>query len=480
VELRQKFGLLTLIYVLSLAANLVMSAWCIVVYFDSAFRDFQSGAFQEQQIERVRQLLRRQREVLEERGNPSERAAQYRELQDQFSAILIPVQEELLGQGILALRAEIEQAAQRKDTVARRWLALRLGGRAGEVLPEEDQEAFSSLDMRLLQASNIFGGWRQDNVAAAAQTQGRVVTILIANTVGGAILCAVGIWCGRRWVMYPIRDLREATRQIGLGNFAYRIIPRSRDELGQLAEEVNEMSATVVAIQTQLVEQERLAAAGEMVTRLAHNIRNPLAGIRGLAEATTALHPDDLELVGCQQRITDTVDRFEKWLRDLQQSVTPLKLNLQPVRLAELVGGVMTALRPMFDRRGIRYVVEIDPAVSEVQLDSLHFEQALVALVTNAAQASEAGQEVRISASPLAEARGRWRLSVMDHGAGISAELKRKIFLPYFTTKPEGNGLGLAMANKVVRLHGGQLTVDSGPGRGSRFDAELPGLVAET
>jgi signal transduction histidine kinase len=124
-------------------------------------------------------------------------------------------------------------------------------------------------------------------------------------------------------------------------------------------------------------------------------------------------------------------------------------------------------------------VVEIDPGVSEVQLDSLHFEQALVALVTNAAQASEAGQEVRISASPLAEARGRWRLSVLDHGAGISAELKRKIFLPYFTTKPEGNGLGLAMANKVVRLHGGQLTVDSAPGRGSRFDAELPGLVAE-
>jgi signal transduction histidine kinase len=132
--------------------------------------------------------------------------------------------------------------------------------------------------------------------------------------------------------------------------------------LGQLAEEVNEMSATVVAIQTQLVEQERLAAAGEMVTRLAHNIRNPLAGIRGLAEATTALHPEDIELVGCQQRITDTVDRFEKWLRDLQQSVTPLKLNLQPVRLEELVGGVMTALRPMFDRRGFVMWWRLTPA----------------------------------------------------------------------------------------------------------------------
>ncbi len=479
MELRRKFILLVLLYVLSLAANLATSAWCIVIYFDSAFRDFQVGAFQEQQIERVRQLVRRQREVLEERGNPAERATEYRELQEQLVVALAPVRAELMEQGMPDLYNAIDQAARQKDTVARRGLTLRLGGRGGEILPEEQQEAFVNLEVQLLQASNMFGERRQNDVTAAARTQERVVAILIANTAGGAILCLVGVWGVRRWVLRPIRELRTATREIGRGNFAYRIKPHSKDELGQLAVEVNEMSATVVDMQTQLVEQERLAAAGEMVTRLAHNIRNPLAGIRGLAEATMGSHGEDAELLGCQQRIIDTVDRFEKWLRDLQQSVSPLKLNLQPVRLDDLVGAVMTALRPMFDRRGVRYAVDIDPAVNEVQLDSLHFEQALVALVTNAVQASEAGQEVRVSARAAAEGRGRWRLAVADQGVGIAPELRHKVFLPYFTTKPEGNGLGLAMANKVVRLHGGQLTVESEPGRGSRFEADLPGLVAE-
>jgi signal transduction histidine kinase len=73
----------------------------------------------------------------------------------------------------------------------------------------------------------------------------------------------------------------------------------------------------------------------------------------------------------------------------------------------------------------------------------------------------------------------RWRLTVEDEGVGIPPELRSKIFLPYFTTKPEGNGIGLSMASKVIRLHGGELTVESEVGRGSRFHAIMPGLVAE-
>ena len=114
------------------------------------------------------------------------------------------------------------------------------------------------------------------------------------------------------------------------------------------------MSTTIIEMQTKMVEQERLAAAGEMVTRLAHNIRNPLAGIRGLAEATIHSHPDDEQTTECQKRIINTVDRFEKWLRDLQQSVSPLELNLQPVAIGEVLDSVVTALRPMLGppRRG--------------------------------------------------------------------------------------------------------------------------------
>jgi signal transduction histidine kinase len=353
------------------------------------------------------------------------------------------------------------------------------GTRTPGAFPEELDQAFDDLGVLLLRASNVLGQERQANVTGAAATQQRVLMILMVNTACGAILCAAGVFFVRRWVMHPIADLREATRQISQGDFAYRIRPRSHDELGQLAEEVNQMSATVVEMQTQLVEQERLAAAGEMVTRLAHNIRNPLAGIRGLAEATLGLHTGDTDTVGCQQRIIDTVDRFEKWLRDLQQSVSPLELSPQRISVRDLLNDVVTALRPMLDRHGVRVEVEVDANVQEAHLDSLHFEQALVALVTNAVQASTSGQVVRIRAESDSQGRGRWQLTVEDEGVGIPPELRRKIFLPYFTTKPEGSGIGLTMANKVVRLHGGQLTVESEVGSGSRFSAVMPGLASE-
>jgi len=198
-----------------------------------------------------------------------------------------------------------------------------------------------------------------------------------------------------------------------------------------------------------------------------------------LAEATLSRHNGEADTVRCQQRIIDTIDKFERWLHDLQQSVSPMTLNLQRVRIGELIEQVVTVLRPMLDRRQVDVRTQVDPMMSEVEVDSLHFEQALVALVTNAVQASGAGQIVHARAAPVPEKPGQWRLTVEDAGVGIPPGIHDKIFMPHFTTKQDGNGVGLAIASKVVKSHGGQLTVDSEPGRGSRFIATMPGLVRE-
>jgi signal transduction histidine kinase len=281
-------------------------------------------------------------------------------------------------------------------------------------------------------------------------------------------------------VLHPVDDLREATKQIAQGRFDYRIQPRSRDELGQLASEVNQMAATIVDMQTKMIEQERLAAAGEMVTRLAHNIRNPLAGIRGLSETTLQLNQDDAETVGCQERIIATVDRFEKWLRDLQQSVSPLTIQPKPVAIEALLADTLAALQPMLDRHNVSVEKQVDPNLKHVSVDGGHFEQAVVSLVTNAIQASNRGQTVRLRVEGVPGDSGHWRFSVEDEGAGVPAELREKIFEPYFTTKPDGNGIGLSTARKVVRLHGGQLSVESEEGRGSRFEMYMPGADKDT
>jgi signal transduction histidine kinase len=134
----------------------------------------------------------------------------------------------------------------------------------------------------------------------------------------------------------------------------------------------------------------------------------------------------------------------------------------------------------MFDRRQVDVTVEIAPEIREVQVDPLHFEQALVSLITNAVQASQAGQRVRVIVESVPDSPTQWKISVVDEGAGIPPDIRHKIFLPYFTTKPDGNGIGLAMVSKVVKIHGGSLDVDSEVGRGSRFTAVLPGRVAES
>ncbi len=487
MQLRRKFGWLALIYVLSLSVNLLMSAWCIIVYFQSAFLDFETDLGHEQQVEQARSAIRGQGALLEQARDPRELAGEYAEFEQNLSISLAQLQYESRVEPLTPLWPGITALLAEKQAVARRRL------QSASPITAEDRRSFVELDDLLKKASGELGLQRQHNVDRAANIQQRVVSILIVNTACGAFLCTLGLIFVRRWVIQPVADLRAATQQLSQGDFSYRIQPRSSDELGQLAGEVNQMASTIVDMQKKMVEQERLAAAGEMVTRLAHNIRNPLAGIRGLAEATMsrlkhvgpassrsdrqdAGSTNDPETANCQQRIIDTIDRFEKWLRDLQQSVSPLSLNLKRVRVQELIDGVITALRPMLDRRRIQVRTEVDPHMSEVLIDNLHFEQALVALLTNAVQASQPGQTVRIKVRPLAESPGRWQIDVEDDGTGIPRELVDRIFEPYFTTKPDGNGVGLAMASKVMKIHGGQLTVESQAGKGSRFAATLPGL----
>jgi signal transduction histidine kinase len=370
----------------------------------------------------------------------------------------------------------IREAMQAKEQAARSRLDA-LQTRVAGPMPPVDSRAFVRLDETLGEVSRSLNVQRQMNVARAASTQSQVVLILLSSAVLGVGLCWLGLLSMRKWVVQPVAKLREATWRIAQGDFDYRLPINSGDELGRLAGEVNHMCSTIRDMQRRLIEQERLAAAGEMFARLAHNIRNPLAGIRALAEATVQQRPEPDEAVECQLRIIKTVDRFEKWLRDMQQSVSPMTLNLQPVAITEPVESVATALGPLFHRRGVSLSVQIEPGMPPVLIDSAHFEQGLAALVTNAIQASTPGQEVRIAASAVPEGEDKWKIVVEDTGAGISPEIRDKIFLPCFTTKPDGNGLGLAFANKVVKIHGGELTFESVRGQGTRFTATFPGLV---
>ncbi|NOX58009.1 MAG: HAMP domain-containing histidine kinase [Planctomycetes bacterium] len=463
MKLRHKFGVLALIYVLSLSANLIMSGWCIVVYFQSAFIDVQSSFVRQTEIERLRV--------------PIQVARTRYEFQKPGQTATLPASTLAPLRAAVATRLIDESIATSdpNETVLWRNLSDALAASS----PRLPAELLRNCDSLLGQISALITTNRRDAIDHAARTQQRVVKILIYNAIVGAALCVAGLVLVRRWVLVPVAGLRVATQQIAEGHFDYRIEPRSADELGKLAGEVNQMSATIVDMQAKLIEQERQAAAGEMFRRIAHNTRNPLAGIRGLAEATRRQDVSAEDIDEYQHRIIKAIDRLEQWLRDLQHAVEPMNIDPQRTDLAELVENVCNVLVPMADRVGVHIVAMIDPVARYAVVDGFHFEQALVALITNAVQASQKNQTVRIRVTPDRDHADQWCVVVEDEGSGIPDDLKGKIFLPDFTTRAEGSGLGLPMVAKVIHTHGGSIHCESTLGSGSRFEAIMPGRATE-
>lgn len=287
---------------------------------------------------------------------------------------------------------------------------------------------------------------------------GKLVTLLISSAGASLLFGMLALVLLHRWVLRPVRELRAAAAAIASGRFEHQIPVNGSDEIAQLSMEVNHMASTIRTMLDERVEQERLAALGEMVRRLAHSLRNPLSGIRSLAEVTRDELPADSELREHQNRILKAVDRFEQWLSDLLNSTKPLQLQVATTNTREFVAHVVDSHRAMAEAKHVRLEVRVSEGMpGTVQCDSAQLEHAVVSVLTNAIQASPMDGRVVFAVDRVGEA---WEMSISDEGPGIPEEVREKAFVPYFTTKPSGTGIGLAIANQVVRSHGGSIRIE--------------------
>lgn len=273
-----------------------------------------------------------------------------------------------------------------------------------------------------------------------------------------------------RWVIRSIRELRHATDELAAGNFAYRIPVQGSDELARLSDEVNQMASTIVRIQNQLVERERLAAIGEMMRRVVHNLRNPLAGIRSLAELTHSSLPNDAEEREYQSRILTTVDRFEQWLREVVRSTQHPDISPESQEIAPALARVLEAHEAVASTRRIRLELACD-AGARATFDSVHLGHAVSALVGNSIEATPEGGRVLVSAEAIA-GQGL-RVRVDDSGPGVDPALADRVFVPYFTTKRDGTGIGLAVVRNVAVAHGGSVRLEPSKLGGAAFIIEI-------
>jgi two-component system sensor histidine kinase HydH len=221
---------------------------------------------------------------------------------------------------------------------------------------------------------------------------------------------------------------------------------------------------------------EKLAAVGELAAGVAHEIRNPLSSIRGLAQflrQALAGRPKEREYA---EIMVKEVDRINRVVADLLTIARPQEPELAPAGLEELLDHTVRLVQADAARRGANIQKVVARGLPEVIMDEGQITQALLNLMLNALQAVEQGGTIEVGAT-VETPDSRVHLWVEDGGPGIPGEQMGKIFEPFFTTRAEGTGLGLAIVQKIVANHRGEIRVESPPqgkSRGSRFNLYLP------
>ncbi len=225
------------------------------------------------------------------------------------------------------------------------------------------------------------------------------------------------------------------------------------------------------AVQEQLIQAERLSAIGQMTAKVAHEIRNPLVTIGGFARSVLkGLEKDSPQSRRCEIIVEETM-RLEEILGSLLDFSRQRELNLEDCRIEKIIARACTLVRDDLVRNKVVIQRDIQKGLPDLLLDVHKIVQVLINLIKNAIQAMKEGGEITLSA----HLQGRFvSLKVADTGTGIPPGILSNIFNPFFTTKSEGFGLGLAISRNYIYDHGGNISVQSRVGEGTVFDILLP------
>jgi two-component system nitrogen regulation sensor histidine kinase NtrY len=346
---------------------------------------------------------------------------------------------------------------------------------------QSDDEVFHAIPLRgtgkdrPLLAILLVGNSRRSYVELKRRIR---ASALLAGGSGIILAILLSSWVAAR-VTRPVVQLARAAQDVAAGNWDTRVEVSGGDEVGQLADSFNRMTAELLAQKERLVQTERVAAWRELARRLAHELKNPL-------------FPLQLTVENLIRARTQSPEQFDEVFREssstLLAEISNLKTiigrfsefskmphpQLQPVQVNEILRGVVKLFQAQLQAPGrapIACKLELYENLGAIAADPDLLHRALSNLVLNAMDAMPNGGTLTLRTR---RDDGKVIIEVADTGSGLTPEECERIFTPYYTSKQHGTGLGLAIVQSVVSDHGGRISVHSEPGRGTTFVIELP------
>jgi len=307
----------------------------------------------------------------------------------------------------------------------------------------------------------------------------RHVIITIAAA-GALLICVAVIMVLAVSVRRPMMELQDKIARVRLGDMDVAVsFAKRNDEIGDLGRDFNDMVVQLKSSreeiqrlhQTQMSRAEHFATLGELAAGLAHEIRNPLAGIAGVIEIISRDLPPNSPARTVIKDAKEEAVQINRILTELLEIARPKPPQFRVSDIRSTAEHAVMFARQQAVTKRVMIELEIGDAIPPVEHDPNQINQVLLNLLLNAIQSMDKPGTIRVV---LQMDDDTLLITVSDEGKGIPAENLRNIFRPFFTTKGHGTGLGLSLARRIVEAHGGSIDATSVVGQGSEFLIRLP------
>jgi hypothetical protein len=304
--------------------------------------------------------------------------------------------------------------------------------------------------------------------------------ILLAALGFAILLCFVLLSVLLVLVERPLEELMDTIERVRHGDLSTRVgFAKRDDDIGRLGRQFNEMIEQLNESRRKLEEfhqremarAQHLATLGELAAGLAHEIRNPLAGIAGVVEVMSKDLPANSPSRAVMGDVQKEIRHIQDILNDLLFYARPRPPAFHPSDLNATIEQAVMLARQQVRNKPVQILFTANSSLPLVDHDPALIQQVVLNLLLNGIQAIFGAGKVEVTAT---REQDQAIVEVADTGRGIPADALTKIFKPFFTTRSEGTGLGLSLANGIVQSHGGRIEVSSAPGKGSQFQIWLP------